>query len=128
MVGRLAIATALGFGVLSAGCDRCASWQPEVDGLQVFEKLDPAEMAARAISRGDLSVLAVHGHEEWVPGIPDQQCALTRIRKRVIDPTPEAFCSPEHHRLKRVAVAYAERYNTVIRGFRRSKGLPSCDA
>jgi hypothetical protein len=128
MVERLAIGTALSFSVLLAGCDQCASWQPEVDGLQVLEKLDPAEMAERAISRGDLSVLAVHGHEERVPGIPDQECALTRIRKRVIDPTPEVFCSPEHHRLKRLAVAYAERYNAVIRGFRRSKGLPSCDA
>ena len=128
MVGRFAVGTALSFSVLLAGCDQCASWQPEVDGLQVLEKLDPAEMAAGAISRGDLSVLAVEGHEERVPGIPDQECALVRIRKRVIDPTPEVFCSPEHHRLKRVAVVYAERYNAVIWGFRRSKGLPSCDA
>jgi hypothetical protein len=45
----------------------------------------------------------------------------------VIDPTSDALCGPEHYRLKRVAEDYAERYNEVIRDFRRSKGLPSCD-
>jgi hypothetical protein len=84
-------------------------------------------MATQAIRRGDLSVLAVDGDAERIPGVPDQECARTRIRKRVIDPTSDALCGPEHYRLKRVAEDYAERYNEVIRDFRRSKGLPSCD-
>jgi hypothetical protein len=115
-------------GIVLAGCDRCASWQADVENLRTLERLDPAAMAVQAIARGDLSVLAVSGDVERVPGFPDQECARTRIRKRVIDPTPDALCGPEHHRLKRVAADYAERYNTVIRDFRRSKGLPSCDA
>ncbi len=83
-------------------------------------------MATQAIARGDLSVLAVLGDVERVPGAPDQECARTRIRKRVIDPTSDAVCGPEHYRLKRAAEIYAERYNEVILDFRRSVGLPSC--
>jgi len=86
-------------------------------------------MASQAVARGDLSVLAVNADgAERVPGVPDQECAQTRIRKRVIDPTPEALCAPEHYHLKRVAAHYAERYNAVILEFRRTRGLPSCDA
>jgi len=121
------LALAIIAGIVLAGCDRCASWQADVENLRILEQLDPTAMAKQAIARGDLSVLAVTGAAQRVPGIPDQACAETRIRKRVIDPTPEALCEPEHYRLKRVAADYAERYNTVIRDFRRSKGLPSCD-
>ena len=85
-------------------------------------------MATQAIARGDFSVLAVNDEAEPVPGLADQACAQARIRKRVIDPTPETLCTPEHYRLKRAAATYAERYNAVIRDFRHSKGLPSCDA
>jgi len=126
MGSRLALAVSAGIAL--AGCDRCASWQADVESLRILERLDPTAMATQAIARGDLSVLAVNGEAEHVPGVPNQECARTRIRKRVIDPTPEALCGPEHYRLKRVAADYAERYNTVIRDFRRSKGLPSCDA
>jgi hypothetical protein len=123
---RLALAVAAAIG--AAGCDRCASWEADVAGLRTLERLDPAAMAAQAIARGDFSVLAVNDEAEPVPGIADQECALTRIRKRVIDPTPDALCTAEHYRLKRAAALYAERYNAVIRDFRRSKELPSCDA
>lgn len=122
---RLALAVTA--GIIVAGCDRCASWEADVESLRVLERLDPTEMARQAIARGDFSVLAVNDEAEPVPGIRDQECALTRIRKRVIDPTPESLCTPEHYRLKRAAAVYAERYNAVIRDFRRSKDLPSCD-
>jgi hypothetical protein len=123
------VAFVVGCGALLAGCDHCASWRADVEALRVFETLDAEAMAKQAIGRGDLSVLAVSaGNKDHVPGIPDEKCALTRMRNRSIDPTPDIHCSPEHHRLKRTAVVYAERYNTVIREFRQSKGLPSCEA
>jgi hypothetical protein len=126
MIDRLVLAVSL--GVVPVGCDYCASLQPDIESLRALERLDPTAMASMAVKRGDFSLLSVYEDSEFVPGISDQSCALTRMRRRVIDPTTDDVCGPEHFHLKRGAAAYAERYNLVVQQHRKMLGLPSCES
>lgn len=89
-----------------------------------LERLDPARELAAALARGDSRFIGVTGYVVVAPGVGFRDpCYPRRLDAiRAVEGTSDNTVGPAGERLRRIATAYAERYNRLLLGRLRRSG------
>lgn len=114
MKNKLMLTCVLVHGVFVA----CSTVQPKTLPNSEFERAvgsylnaDPIENAQKAMARGDLRFLAVHGYTLMVPGIEGEKF---EYGIRVIPETSDALTIYQDHQAYLRLLEYAGNYNRFI--------------